>query len=680
MKRLLWLLCILTIAILVVGTDVRAETGVRYHTFTMSENRLVRTQTAYVPIATINEIGGHALVRPRDIHIDANDIIYIATQNPERTYGKIIVYNMNTDDVRVLGTDFLQEPFGVFANKRGEIYVADHGNNIAYHLSPDGDILQTFTRPDSPLFGAGDFRPRKIIADTRGNVYILNLGVRGLAQFSHDGEFLGYFGTNTVQPTLRTILQQTFFTEEQRARLFNVIPAEITNMAIDNRGLIHTVSSGVEGVGVKRLNLSGGNVLPSMFNARDLVDVFVGPIGNIYVVTASGYIFEYDIEGNLLFMFGGQDGSNVVQGLFNTPSAIAVDSAFNVYVLDRLSEEMKIFYPTEFTNLVHTALEQYQDGDYVASQEPWERVLKMNDFFDLAHRGLGNAYYSLGQYDEALEEFYIASDRDGYSDAFWEVRNAWLLANVGSIIAALFVVLIALTINIKVKFMPYIMSPVKKAVRLGRDKSKTFDEILYVFTYLKNPADASYFIKRKNRVSTFSATVLLMIYFLCYVYYIYNLNFLFNPRRLADINMVEEVIKVFLPILLWVGCNFLVGSIREGEGRLRDVYTTTIYALAPFFIVLPVLAIMSNGLTYNEAFLITFIQGLSILMTAIYFFFMVKETHFYTVKETFSSLLISAFTMVMLLLGVVIVYVLLNELFVLLQDLTLEVYYRVFHP
>lgn len=680
MKRIVWLVSILSLAVLVVGTNVNAETGVRYNTFTLSDGRLVRTQTAYVPVTSMNTIGGFQLESPRDIHIDQNDIIYIATQNPERTHGKIIVYNMATDEAHVIGADFLVDPYGVFANARGEIYVADHGNRIAYHLSPDGDILQTFTRPDSPLFGAGEFSPRKIIADTRGNVYILNLGVRGLAQFSHDGEFLGYFGTNTVQPTLRTIMQQTFFTEEQRARLFNIVPAEIFNVAIDNRGLIHTVSRGDEGVGVKRLNLSGGNVLPSMFDATDLVDVFVGPIGNIYTITGSGHIFEYDIEGNLLFMFGGQDISNQIQGLFNTPSAIAVDSGFNIYVLDRGTNELRIFTPTRFANLVHTALEYYQDGDYVASQAPWEEVLMMNDFFDLAHRGLGNAYYSLGRYDEALEEFRIANDRDGYSDAFWEVRNDWLMANVGTIIAALFVVLIAFTVNIKLKFMPYVMSPVKKAVRIGREKSKTFDDVLYLFTYLKNPADASYFIKRKNKVSVFSATVLLIVYFLCYVYYIYNLSFLFNYRHLNEINLLEEVVKVFLPIGLWVICNYLVGSIREGEGRLRDVYTTTIYALAPFFLLLPILAIMSNGLTYNEAFLISLLQTLSVLITAIYFFFMVKETHFYTIKETISSILISAFTMVMLLLGVIIVYVLLNELVVLLQDLTLEVYYRVISP
>jgi hypothetical protein len=57
---------------------------------------------------------------------------------------------------------------------------------------------------------------------------------------------------------------------------------------------------------------------------------------------------------------------------------------------------------------------------------------------------------------------------------------------------------------------------------------------------------------------------------------------------------------------------------------------------------------------------------------------MVKETHFYTMKETVQSISISGFTMVMLLLGVFIVFILFNEIITLGRDVSLEVYYRVF--
>ena len=105
-----------------------------------------------------------------------------------------------------------------------------------------------------------------------------------------------------------------------------------------------------------------------MFHLINLKDIYVGPIGNIYVISGDGYIAEYDIEGNLLFLFGGQDVSNQVSGLFNVPSAIAVDSKYNIYVLDEANQEIQIFMPTDFSNLVHEALGFYQDGEYVDSK------------------------------------------------------------------------------------------------------------------------------------------------------------------------------------------------------------------------------------------------------------------------------------------------------------------------
>ena len=674
MKKIL-LSLIAFVLIISQSGSVEAQTGVRYRTFTTTENRLVRTQTAYVPTVSVRSLEGIALGEPNDIHITANNVLYIASR--ENTQGKIIIHDLNDGSIRTIGEDFLVNPTGVFATEAGFIYVADRATNTAYHLSDEGDILQTFTRPTSPLFGAEEFQPRKIIADARGNVYILNLGIRGLAQFASSGEFLGYFGANTIAPTLRTVLQYTFLTDEQISRLFNLTPPEISNMAIDRRGLIHTVSLGVEQFGVKRLNISGGNLLPSMFNAADLVDVFVGPIGNIYVLTRSGFIYEYDREGNLLFLFGGQDVSNQISGLFNAPVGIAVDSAFNLYVIDRASQELTVFQPTEFAQNVHTALTLYQEGNYIDSLEPWQDVLKMNDFFDLAHRGLGNAYFSLGRYDEALEEFLIANDRDGYSEAFWEVRNLWLLERGATLVGFVFLALIALVINIKFPFIHYATRPIGNGVRTVRKRVKVIDDILYLFYYLKNPADASYEIKRMERVSAFSVSVLLVIFFGLYIHHIYNVSFLFNTRDLTRINLVEELAKVILPILLWVVANTLIGSIREGEGRFKDVYITTIYSLSPYFLSLPILTVLSQGLTFNEAFIFQFLSFVAVLLTVGYFFFMVKETHFYTVKETFQSISISGFTMVMLLLGVFIVYILFNEIFLLGSDIVLEVTYRV---
>ena len=677
MKKFMIVLILSLLISVSFGITLSAESGVRYDTFTISNGRFVPTQTAYMALTNRTEVYGESLDKPNDIYIDKDNYVYIASSNIDAKTGKIIKFSLENQNVTVFGEEFLVNPTGVYVDQSGFIYVADRGGGKAYKLDQTGVILQEYTKPDSPLFGNDQFQPKKIVTDNSNNVYILNNGSRGLAQFTQDNEFLGYFGTNSIQPSLRTVLQFIFFTKEQRENLYLLSPAEISNVAIDDRGLIHTVTLGEESTGVKRLNINGENLLGEVYNLPDLEDVYVGPIGNIYTITKSGYIYEYDIEGNLLFAFGGQDESNQVQGLFNVPSAIAVDKDYNLFVLDGSSNELQIFTPTEFADMVHYALFLYQDGLYAESRDPWLEVLKMNDMFDLAHKGLGNAYFSLGEYEEAMDEYYIAMDRDGYSNAFWEVRNDYLIDNVWVVLVFFFVFLIAYVINLKLRYSKYIFAPVKKGVRYLRSKSRILDECLYLFTYLKHPSDATYYIKRENKVGYLSSTIILLIYFALYMIFIYSFGFLFNTRIIANINIIEEAMKIFLPFVLFVFANYLIGSIREGEGRLKDIYVTTIFSLAPYFISLPILVILSKGLTYNETFIISLIQFVSIFITVIYFFFMVKETHFYNVKETVASIFLSFFTMVLMLLGAFIVYILLNELFKLIIDLIMEVYYRV---
>jgi len=677
MKKLMIALILSLIIGLQFGLTVSAESGVRYDTFTFSDGEFVPTQTAYMALTNRSEVYGESLDKPNDIYIDNNNYVYIVSTNETTKTGKLIKFSLKNQDISVMGEDFLINPTGVFVDNSGFIYIADRGGNKAYKLDQAGLIVQEFTKPSSPLFGDNYFQPKKIVTDNSNNVYILNNGSRGLAQFTQDNEFLGYFGTNSVKPSLRTVLQFIFFTKEQRNNVYSLAPSEISNVAIDNRGLIHTVTLGDELTGVKRLNISGDNLLGEVFNLPDLQDVYVGPIGNIFTITQSGYIYEYDIEGNLLFAFGGKDESNQIQGLFNVPSAIAVDESHNLYVLDGASYELQIFTPTDFANMVHHALYLYQDGRYAESKDPWLEVLKMNDMFDLAHKGLGNAYYSLGDYESAMDEYKVAMDRTGYSDAFWEVRNIFLIEYVWVVIIIFFALLIALVINLKLHYTKYLFRPIKNGIKYLRKKSKLLDECLYLFSYLKNPAEATYYIKRENRVGYLSATLILLIYFALYLIYIYNFGFLFNQRVIANISIIEEITKIFLPFILFVIANYLIGSIREGEGRFKDIYVTTIFSLAPFFLVLPILTVVSHGLTYNEQFIVSLIQFVSIFVTVIYFFFMVKETHFYTVKETVASIFISFFTMVLMLLGTFIVYILMNELFKLIYDLIMEVYYRV---
>jgi sugar lactone lactonase YvrE len=216
MKKFMIVLILSLLISVSFGITLSAESGVRYDTFTISNGRFVPTQTAYMALTNRTEVYGESLDKPNDIYIDKDNYVYIASSNIDAKTGKIIKFSLENQNVTVFGEEFLVNPTGVYVDQSGFIYVADRGGGKAYKLDQTGVILQEYTKPDSPLFGNDQFQPKKIVTDNSNNVYILNNGSRGLAQFTQDNEFLGYFGTNSIQPSLRTVLQFIFFTKEQR--------------------------------------------------------------------------------------------------------------------------------------------------------------------------------------------------------------------------------------------------------------------------------------------------------------------------------------------------------------------------------------------------------------------------------------------------------------------------------
>ena len=668
------IIIILTVALAAVR-PVKADNGVVYQTYTYSRSQggMVRTQDAYISMALITDIDGYPLQQPQDIAVDAADNLYIA----DSAAGYVLKIDLAHSAVTVIGAGFLQEPTGVAIDEAGRLYVADLGHKKGFRFSCDavgaGYVLDAvYERPDdSPMFLPEEpFEPAKIVVDRGGNVYLVLAGnINGLAQYRADGEFYGFYGGNQIPSTLRNVIRFVLFNEQQRRNWFKMIPKPIYNVTVDRKGSILTTTKTLPGY--KKLNIGNTVISEPVFGFPDNEDLTVGPINNIYAISEEGWIGEYTAAGDLLFLFGGKD-LNQQMGLFTKPSGIAVDSRFNIYVTDGETGALQIFYPTAFADKVHQALDLYQNGQYAESEELWREVLKMNGLFDLAHRGLGNAYFVRGEYAQAMASYRLAYDKAGYSNAYWEVRNLNLLSGAQYFILGLFIVLVLYLINLKLRFGHYLLMPFSylaaklKKYRLGR-------ELGYALTVLRHPIDGFYGIKKEGKTSILSATVLLFILYVAYVISLYGTGFLFANQPAARINLFAETSKVLVPFLLWVIANYLVASVRDGEGKFAVVYQASVYMLLPMLVALPVLIFISNFLTFNESFVYEFGYFIAGFVTVIYVIVMVKEIHNYNIRSSVANILISVFTALMLAVVTFIVYILVGEIIRFIGDILMEV-------
>lgn len=673
MLRLLKVFLCATILFLIPSSQL-ASASAPYITYTLSaDGDLIPTQTAYEPLGYLFQYIEFDSIE--DIFIDDKGYIYVVDSGTKKVY----ISDQSGSNVREIGKGILEMPTGVFVDREGDIYIADYKKEKVFRFSNEGQLKQEYGKPDSPLFGSkSPFKPQKVSVDLRGNVYVIGEGsTNGIIQLNTHGEFLGYFGVNRTEVSLIGVIRDFFASEEQKSRLFMRIPPAPTNIALDQQGLIYTVTKGTDYEVIKKLNVAGQNMLnPAILDDPSLVDITVDHNGNIFVIDASGYIYEFDSFGNLLFVFGGKDDATSRLGLFKQPSGIAVDQQGNIYITDKELGMVQVFEPTEFSHLVHQGIALYKEGLYVESQQYWEAVLDLNSSFGLAHTAMGKAYFKQQDYERALKEYELAKNIVGYSDAFWEVRYTWMLNHLETIFVIGFILFAVISI---LKFLDK-----KKNIFRGlRNNWKKLTEIkfisdlLFLFRFIKHPIDSFYDLKWNGKGSVLSATILYFILFVFYLIFRFQTGFIFSTNRSGETNLFMEFATIFIPLFSFIIVNYLVSTINDGEGKFRHLYIGTIYALAPYLIFILPVTLLSLILTLNEAFIYEFSMLIIYSWCFIILFIMIKEIHNFSISETIKNILTTLFGMVILWLVVSIIIVLMDQVYDFVYSIIKEVLLRV---
>ncbi len=655
---------------------VAAFADAPYKTYTVDGyGSVIETQTAYLPYGTINKIGDETLNAPTDFTILSDGTMYILDSGNKR----VIVTDTEGNFKATFGEGILKTPRGMYVTEDRTCYIADRDAKMIWVFNEKGELIQSYDRPTEAMYGeTQDFLPLKVVANNSGTIYaICESNTNGIVQISpvDGGTFLGYFGTNATDPSIWRIVWRAILPDSARAKMLGNIPSTPDNMAIDEKGLIYTVTRGENENSLKRLNIAGSNMIEP--DAYDEVPaaVAVGNHDNVYVVSQQGYIYEYNNDGELLFVFGGSDDGMQRIGLSTKAEAIQVDSEDKIYVLDSDKKQIIIYEPTEFTDHLHEALYLFSKGLYTDSKEPLNEVLRMNNLFDYANMAMGKTLYKEGNYNESIAYARLAKDYETWSDSFWEIRNDWLKQNL----ATVFVIFILLYIVNKVirslDKKKQILDPVRNILDKIRSK-RLIREMGYMFYFMKHPIDGCYGIRKERRVSVLSANALLVIGMVIYVINKYFCGFLFKAVREGEYDILSDIGFILVVLVLVVGCNYLMCTINDGEGKLKHIYCSLIYSFGPYLIIQPVLFALSHAVTENEAFFISFGNLAMLVWVAVLVFISVMEINNYTVKETVKIICLTVFTILIVCLLVFIVYVLWSQVFDFVQSICGEVVYK----
>jgi len=679
-KRGGWRLILALVIVCTAMLPASASAEVKYSTYTRnSYGSLVWLQPAYFPVGVLgadlyvtdpndpNVRTVSSLKEPKDLFIDGKDEIYIADTGNDRIVhlsadGTFLRYLTSPDDP-------LNKPEGVFVSEDGDIFIADTGNKRVVRLDPNGRMKQKYERPESKFISDSFvFTPVKLIVDKRGFMYVASQGsYEGVLVLDPEGRFQGFFGTNRTVLTPLEALKKWLYTDAMYEREVLKRPETINSLTTDANGYIYTVTGGsARSNQLKKLNTRGINLLrgsngsygeflrvdarTSVVNtvARwpQLIDVAVDRNGNIAVADKQfKYITHYDPNGNLLYFWGGPSDFGTSQvGLMKNPIALDFNSKNELYVLDDQENIVQKFRMSEFAQLVDQANQLTLSGFYEEGEQLWREVLRLNPQFNPAILALAQAAYKNEQFEEAKQLFREAGDKEGYSEAYWQIRLRWFqqyFSWIASAVLAAFVLLQLID-----RWTKRRGGRSERRIGNRRPLPSIVLHMKHALHVLKHPIDGFTAIRYEGKGNLWSAIFILLLVYASMLFREFNTSFVFNDA--LRVNVYTIFTQFFVVWIAWVAANHLVSSIYRGEGRLRDIFIGSAYAMVPYCVVGVPLAIVSNVMTLSESSVYQFIDQGIVLWVALLIFWKVQFIHNYSVGETLMNMVLTLATMFVL--------------------------------
>ena len=262
--------------------------------------------------------GRYRLSRPLGVALDDRGNLYVADTGNNR----LVVFDRQGRGKRIIGENLLLQPMAVAVSRESRIYVSNYGQGVVSIFSPEGNQLGTLPAERDATLLTG-FRPLAIATDSRGNVYVADSGQQQVVVFDRNGRLTMAFGSPGNQPGRFSYVN-------------GLVVDEIKNriVALDSNNLR-----------LQSFNFSG-----RLIEARPILEkgssAVVAPRGLAYDAKTGLFYVGDALKDSVLVM----DGRGTVVGALarpgtkqlSYPGGLALDGRGHLYVADRENHRVTI--------------------------------------------------------------------------------------------------------------------------------------------------------------------------------------------------------------------------------------------------------------------------------------------------------------------------------------------------
>lgn len=580
----------------------------------------------------------------------------------------------------------LVSPNGLFVTDAGQIFVADTQNHRVAVYDKNGKYeREILLKENSILPDDYVFEPLKLVVAESGSVFVAASGaLEGLMEISNEGELHGFIGSNTVSFNPLEIIWRKIFTDKQKSQLIQYVPVEYKNIAMDDMGLLYTVTDVTDAsMPVKRLNQSGDDVLlrnstlsdnsiagdllyPTWYQLENygpstLVDIVSGQDGLYYVLDGKrGRVFAYDEDGNMLFEFGGKNSEQ--DGMVDIPVAIEIDGS-DILILDKQKKTVNIFSMTSYTEILTKAQRSYREGDYDISYDQWLSVLNQNSNFNLAYVKAGYCLFRQEKYKEAMDMFQLGNARDNYSKAFVKYRREHLNQYFPIyFIVVLLVIALLVWLSIRRRKKEAALSAASHYDHFISRTGKIKQQFQFALKTAFHPYRGFSSIKEENSGTVTGALGILILLFLSMLLCRQVRAFLFNTNYNSPIDFFYELRLLVIPVVLFVIANWSVTTLMDGKGNMREIFIVVGTSCLPLVFIPAIVSFATRVMTLNEVAFVTMGDAVAWLWMGVLLFIGIKEIHQYSFSRTIVVFLLTVVSAVIIVFICLLFFSLLQEI------------------
>jgi hypothetical protein len=144
---------------------------------------------------------------------------------------------------------------------------------------------------------------------------------------------------------------------------------------------------------------------------------------------------------------------------------------------------------------------------------------------------------------------------------------------------------------------------------------------------LRHPYDFYYDIQEPGRLKWHQGIIVVLLTFVAKMASILITGYAFETREPYQISSIHEFIWIVVPWLTWCISNWGVSAILDGEGKFKEVFVGSAFALVPYVLFIIPVTLLTNILTLGEGSTYHFLNAAIICWVAWLFLVKVKIVH-----------------------------------------------------